>query len=225
MTAGFILFDLTADFDPAAVSLMERLATNGWRFLKKAIVCDDMPGDRYVPTDAALFPRAWANALRAAPRNGGMVWMEMENIDDLKLTWGCDPRLPHRALLTLDLLHLRRRDQGVNARALVATAETFYDHLRPSHAYGLFNYDAHAMLPVGAGLTAIWDVNFLSSALVESVGRDRLRQIPAWRTVDLPDGGLLLDFAPNPVAEAAAYTQFYRHAAQALGISYHQGGQ
>lgn len=223
MTVGFILFDLQTDVtDDAMIGLMEALGGDGWRFLKKPLVCDDVPGDRLVPPDH--YPQAWRNALRAAPRSGGMVWMEMENYDDFKLMWGYDPRQMRRLLLGVDRALLRRRDQMANARAVTAAAERIYAVLRPYHAYGLFDFENHLLQPVGAGMTAIWDYNFLSTELVEAVGRERLRVVPVWRAVDLPDGGLLLEMAPNPIADGPAHLQFYRHAAQMLAIAYHQGG-
>jgi len=223
MAVSFILYDLRAEVtDSAMISLMETLGSAGWRFLKKPLVCDDMPGERFVPSDH--YPQAWRNALRAAPRSGGRVWMEMENYDELKLTWGYDPRQMRRVLLGIDLMHLRRRDHLENARALTAAAEQIYAALRPFHAYGLYNFETHPEQLVGGGLTAIWDYNFFSAELVEMVGRERLRVIPAWRVADLPDGGLLLEMAPNPIAEGPLHLQFYRHAAQSLAVAYHQGG-
>jgi len=226
MSVASILFDFDDDHlreDAPFHALLIGLAGDGWRFLKKAIVCDDSPGDVYVPSAPETLMNAWKNAKRAAPRYGGGTWMEMENADDLKLSWGIDPRQPRRVNLAIDTAILRRRDQAPNARALAAVGEAIYTHLRPAYGYGLFSYDAHTPESPGTGIRAIWDYNFLSPALVETIGVDKLAYLPAWRADKLPDGGMVIEMAANPIAEAPAYTQYYRHAATTLGIPFHQG--
>jgi hypothetical protein len=199
-------------------------AEHGWRFLKKPIVCDDAPGGLHVPSTPDMMVRAWNNARRAAPRYNGGLWMEMEDWDGLKLAWGFEPRAPRRLLLTVDTALLRRRDQAPNARAFSAAIALLYTQLRPLYGYGLFNYDLHTPQPPDATLRAVWDYNVLGPALVEAIGRERLAYLPAWDTVAFDDGGLFLEMAANPVAEAPQYAQYYRHAAQTLGLPFYQGG-
>jgi hypothetical protein len=95
-SAEYILFDFSdnrltdrANF----VRLMIEIARGDvFRFLKKAIVCDDMPGDLYVPNQPEMLDLAWSNAVRAAPRYNGAYWMEFENETGFRLNFGFDPR-------------------------------------------------------------------------------------------------------------------------------------
>lgn len=226
MTSAYVMFDVAderlLDHD-RIVTLMWALADAGWRFLKKAIVCDDVPGDLFVPNEPEFIERAWQNALRAAPRYGGGNWMEFQNIDDLKFSFGYDAKQPRRLMLTVDTAQIRRRDQTPNVRVLGSLIELIYRQLAPIYGYGLFSYDHHAPAASDGILRAVWDFNLFGSAMADQLGREKLRYLPAWRSVEFEDGGLLLELAANPIADAAPYTQYYRHAAEVLGVPYHQG--
>lgn len=226
MTTAYVMFDLEDDRlreDAHPITLMNAIAAQGWQFLKKAIVCDDSPGEIYVPNTPETLANAWSNAKRAAPRYNGGYWMEFENYDELKLAFGLDPKAPRRLMLTIDTAQLRRREHAPNARAFVSVIELIYRTLHPAYGYGLFSYDVHTPNPPGARVQAIWDYNVFGPALVDQIGREKLGYLPVWRVVNFDDGGLLLELSPNPIAEAQAYMQFYRHAAQMLGLVYHQG--
>lgn len=229
MTTEYILFDFsdTRLTDRTNITgLMERIAEGDtFRFLKKAIVCDDVPGDLYVPNTPEYLDRAWSNAVRAAPRYGGAYWMEFENASGLRLSFGFDPRQLKRLNLTVSRNSLSKPTDEPNARELVRVAMLIYTTLHPAYGYGLFTYDVHDAAPAGAGVKAVWDYNFFGPALVESIGRDTLAALPAWRKTDLDDGGLLVEMSPSPVADWKPYTQSYREAAALLGVSkFNQGG-
>jgi hypothetical protein len=226
MSTVFVMFDFDDDrlLDHSRiVALMQTLADDGWRFLKKAIVCDDVPGDQFVPNEPEYIARAWQNALRAAPRMGGGNWMEFLNIDDLKFSFGYDGRQPRRLMLTAGTALIRRREQAPNVRVLAGLIELIYRQLAPVYGYGLFSYDHHAPLAPDGQVRALWDFNLFGPALVSALGREKLRYLPAWRSVEFDDGGLLLEMAAHPIADAAPYIQFYRHAAETLGVPYHSG--
>ena len=105
MTTEYILFDFSdmrlTDRSNIIMLMTEIAAGDRFRFLKKAIVCDDVPGDLHVPNTPEYLDRAWSNAVRAAPRYGGAYWMEFENKDGLRLNFGFDPKQLKRLNLTV----------------------------------------------------------------------------------------------------------------------------
>ncbi len=229
MSIEYILFDFS-DIrltDRAnIIRLMTAVAAGDrFRFLKKAIVCDDVPGDLHVPNTPEFLDRAWSNAVRAAPRYGGAYWMEFENDSGLRLNFGFDPRHLKRLNLTVSRSSISQPSDDASVRELVRIATLIYTTLQPAYGYGLFNYDLHNAAAPGAGVKAVWDYNFFGPALVESLGRDKLMALPAWRKTELYDGGLLLEMSPSPVADWQPYTPHYRDAAAALGVNtFNQGG-
>jgi hypothetical protein len=201
--------------------LMTGLQEAGWQYLKKAIVCDGVPGDKYVPAD--MLPQAWENAIRAAPRYGGGYWMEMEDARGFSLSFGYSPKELRRLFLAVDKLSIGASE--TNTRAFVSAAETIYNTLRPAYGYGLFNYDAHILPAIGAGIAAAWDYNFLGAALVDRFGRAALSEIPAWGVAVLDDGGMLIELSPNPVVQWRPYADAYKRAAAVFGVTQvNQGG-
>jgi hypothetical protein len=229
MSTEYILFDfsdLRLTDRTNIINLMTGIAADDrFRFLKKAIVCDDVPGDLYVPNTPEYLDRAWSNAVRAAPRYGGAYWMEFENENGLRLNFGFDPKQLKRLNLTVSKRSINKPSDEANVRELVRIASLIYSTLHPAYGYGFFNCDLHTPVAPGAGVKAVWDYNFFGPALVESLGRDKLMAVPAWRTTDLDDGGLLLEMSPSPVADWQPYTRNYREAAAALGVNtFNQGG-
>lgn len=225
MNGVYLIFEFADDStlsDKANIlRLMTALQETGWQFLKKAIVCDGVPGDKYVPAD--MLPQAWENAIRAAPRYGGGYWMEMEDAHTFRLSFGYSPKQARRLFLSVDKVSIGASE--TNTRAFVNVAETSYNTLRPVYGYGLFNYDIHELPAVGAGMTAAWDYNFLSGALVHRYGQEALTSIAAWGVAVLDDGGMLIEMAPNPVIGWRAYADAYKQAAAAFGVTQvNQGG-
>jgi hypothetical protein len=229
MSTEYILFDFSdirlADRSNIVGLMTEIAAEDRFRFLKKAIVCDDVPGDLYVPNTPEYLDRAWSNAVRAAPRYGGAYWMEFENDNGLRLSFGFDPKKLKRLNLTVSKSSINKPADEPNVRELVRVASLIYTALHPAYGYGFFNYDLHNPAAPGDDLKAVWDYNFFSPALVESLGRDKLTALPTWKTTELDDGGLLLEMSPSPVADWQPYTRNYREAAAALGLNtFYQGG-
>lgn len=112
-------------------------------------------------------------------------------------------------------------------KLLVKTCELAYTTLRPDYGYGLISLENQLVSVPGADeLSALYNYNFLSPRLVEKLGgRDKVQSVPAWRTVEFDDGGLLLEMSPHPILERKPYTASYLQAAQMLGMSkYYQGG-
>lgn len=229
MSTEYILFDfsdLRLTDRANIIGLMTEIARDDrFRFLKKAIVCDDVPGDLYVPNTPEYLDRAWSNAVRAAPRYGGAYWMEFENSSGLRLSFGFDPKQLKRLNLTVSKDSINKPSDEANVSELVRVASLIYTMLHPAYGYGLFNLDLHNPAAPGAGLKAVWDYNFFGPALVASLGRDKLLALPAWRKTEFEDGGILVEMSPNPVADWQPYTQNYREAAAALGVNaFNQGG-
>ncbi len=196
-----------------------------FRFLKKAIVCDDMPGEKYVPNEPELLDRAWTNAVRAAPRYGGAYWMEFEGASGVPMALGFDPRRLKRLNLTIGRQVLAGEMGDTVAAELFEVVVTLANALQPVYGYGLFNYDTHEAQPIGAGPQAAWDINVFGAALVGTVGRDALHTLPAWKAVDLEGGGLALAMASNSVSGWKAADAAYRSLAVLVGVSaVRQGG-
>ncbi|HYO88922.1 MAG TPA: hypothetical protein VER79_09750 [Candidatus Limnocylindrales bacterium] len=196
-----------------------------FRFLKKAIVCDDMPGEKYVPNEPELLDRAWTNAVRAAPRYGGAYWMEFEGASGVPMAFGFDPRRLKRLNLTIGRQVLAGETGDAVAAELFEVVVTLANALQPVYGYGLFNYDTHEAQPAGAGPQAAWDINVFGAALVGTSGRDALHTLPAWKAVDLEGGGLALAMAANAVSGWKAADAAYRGLATLLGVSaVRQGG-
>jgi hypothetical protein len=219
----YILFDFPDNRLTDRANILRLMTTlaheNDYRFLKKAIVCDDMPGDLYVPNEPELLDRAWSNAVRAAPRYDGAYWMEFEGSYGLRMNFGFDPRKLRRLNLTIDKDRLKLPTDSHNARELAHVIGHINEALHPDYGYGLFNYDIHELAPVGTGVTALWDYNLFGEALVETMGRDRFMNLPIWEKHEFADGSILLEIAENPVAGWRVESERYRVAAQALGIA------
>jgi hypothetical protein len=208
------------------VRLLWAMSDAGWRFLKKAVVCDDMPGDLYVPAERDgerdLLARAWDNAIRAAPRYGNGYWMEAEDARGFRLSFGLYVAQPRRLFFSTDKNALGGSD--LNARAFIAAGEIAYAALHPASGFGLFNYDAHDLPALGRGLDALWDYNFYGADAVTRVGRETLDSLDARRAA-FDDGGMLIALSDNPAVGLNASRQRYHAAAARLGIkTIYQGG-
>ncbi len=217
----YILFDFPdgrLTDDAPILTLMGKIAEyDRFRFLKKAIVCDDSPGDLYVPNTSPTLAGAWANAKRALARYGG-YWMEFEDTEGVKMSFGYTPQEPRRLFLQVNSSVINKRDKPENVRAFVGVMQKIYDALHPHYGCGLFNYENHDSVEPGTPPFAVWDYNLFSPALVEQFGRDRLLALPAWRKVEFKDGGLLLEMCSAPLIEAFAHREQYKASASALGF-------
>ncbi len=224
MTAEYILFDFADDATlldkDHIVRLLVAIAEGDtFQFLKKAIVCDDSPGITYVPNSPETLANAWNNAIRARQRYNG-YWMEFENADGLRFSFGFDPDEAQRLFLASKKTDLRANDA---LREYVRIAELIFNTLRPRCGFGLFSYDAHETPEIGADPAALWDYNFYGAELVHDWGRETLDALPAWRKADLAGGGLLLELSENPITRPAIRN--YREGSAALGFGrYYQGG-
>lgn len=206
------------------LALMNALAENDrCRFLKKAIVCDDMPGEIYVPNTPELLDRAWSNAVRAAPRYNGQYWMEFENASGLRIGFGYDPRKLKRLNLSIDKDALKLPGSAPNAAELVNVIGIIANTLAPAYGYGLFNYDIHDLQPVGAAPQGVWDYNLLGSKLVEQWGHV-LESLPAAVT-RFENGSALVSMSDEPFAGYREAAPRYKQAAQQLGLNavFHDG--
>ena len=212
----FVFFDF-ADMRLADRSNILRAMTalaegDRFRFLKKALVCTDIPGEKYVPNTPEMLDRAWTNALRAAPRYNGAYWMEFEGPGGAQFAFGYDPRKLKRLNVTVRRAALTGPQGDATAAELWDAVAILAGALGPAYGYGLFNYDTHELPPVNAGPQAAWDINVFGASLAQQFGRDALLAIPAARSVELPGGGILLALAANPITG----WQTARSGAQAL---------
>lgn len=191
----------------------------GARFLKKALVCTDVPGDLYVPSEPDWLDTAWSNAVRAAPHYNNQYWMEFEHEGGLKMSFGFDPRKLKRLNLTVSKDALRQPGSEANAARLLDTIALIARALSPTYAFGLFNYDVHDLPPVGAAPSAVWDYQVFGAALADQIGRDALHALPAWQVQELPDGGVLVAMSDAPITGWHARSADYRAAAATLGLA------
>ncbi len=224
MSAGeYIIFDFADDStlldkDNMLRLLMAIAEGDVYQFLKKAIVCDDSPGLIYVPNSPETLANAWNNAIRAVQRYNG-YWMEFENVDKLKFSFGFDPKAAQRSFLTAKREDLRSDDA---LREYIRFGELIFNTLHPLYGFGLFSYDTHETPEIGADPTALWDYNFYGTGLIFELGRENLEETLAYRKAEL-DGGLLIEMAQNPITRPQI--KHYRDAAATLGFSkYYQGG-
>jgi hypothetical protein len=196
-----------------------------FRFLKKALVCDDMPGEKYVPNEAELLDRAWTNAVRAAPRYGGAYWMEFEGASGAQLAFGFDPRKLKRLNLTIGRQALAGADGERAAADLTEGVVRLAGALQPAYGFGLFNYDTHDLPAAGAAPQAAWDINLFGAGLAEKLGRADLLALPVWNVVETEGGGVAAFAAANPVTGWKAADDGYRALAALLGVTaLRQGG-
>jgi hypothetical protein len=224
MSAEYILFDFAdeatlLDKDNMVRLLIAIAEGDRFQFLKKALVCDDSPGLNYVPNSPEALATAWNNAIRARQRYNG-YWMEFENAESLRFSFGFNPDEARRLFLTAKKTDLRA-DQ--NLREFIRIAEIIFNTLRPEYGFGLFSYDTQETPEIGAFPTALWDYNFFSGGMTHEWGREMLEAVPAWRFAGLAGGGLLLEMSPNPITQPQIKN--YREASAALGFArYYQGG-
>ncbi len=213
----YIFFDFPTD-----ATLTDR--ANVVRFFAQLVEdgefhCADVPD-----ATQEAFDRQWHNVLRMRPKN---AWLAFENPNGLTVTFGVYPNEWRRwyAMVYGGLISTPTSHDHV--RSLVKTCELAYTTLQPDYGYGLISLENQLVGAPGENeLSALYDYNFLSPRLVEQLGgRDKAQSIPAWRTVEFDDGGLLLEMSPHPVLERKSYTANYLQAAQLLGMSqYYQGG-
>lgn len=224
MSAESILFDFANDttlLDKGKILQLLIAIAHGdqYQFLKKAIVCDDSPGDIHVPNSPETLANAWNNAIRARQRYNG-YWMEFENASGLHFSCGFDPDDARRLFLNAKKADLRADD---NLREFVRFGEVIFNTLRPLYGFGLFSYDAHETPPIDVVPTALWDYNFFSAGQIYDLGRETLETLPAWRIADLDADGLLIELSENPITHPQI--QNYRESSAALGFErYFQGG-
>src|SRR5664279_5531951 len=225
MTAESILFDFAdettlLDKDNMVRLLIALAAGYTFRFLKKAIVCDDSPGLNYVLNSPETLANAWNNAIRAAQRYNG-YWMEFENEQSLRFSFGFDPNAARRLFFTAKKTDLRNDEAW---REFVRIGELIFNTLCPMVGFGLFSYDSHETPEIGAVIPdALWDINFYSYGLTQEWGHATLDSLPIWRKADLADGGVLLELSENPITRPQIKN--YRDAAASLGFArYFQGG-
>src|SRR3954470_20226674 len=128
MSSESILFDFADDTTLLSKDNMVRLLImlaegDTFQFLKKAIVCDDSPGLNYVPNSLETLANAWNNAIRARQRYNG-YWMEFENANGLRFSFGYDPDSAQRLFLSAKKTDLRSDD---NLRTFVGVGEVIFN--------------------------------------------------------------------------------------------------
>jgi hypothetical protein len=178
-----------------------------------------------VPESAPdAFDRQWQNVLRMRPKN---AWLAFDNAAGLTITFGVYPGEWRRWYAMVYGGVISAPTSHEHVRSLVKTCELAYTTLQPDYGFGLISLESQLVPTPGENvLSALYDYNFLSPRLVEQLGwRERVLSVPAWRTLEFDDGGILLEMSPHPIVERKTYTSNYQQAAQMLGLSgYHQGG-
>ncbi len=175
-------------------------------------------GSIYVPNAPETLANAWNNAIRAVQRYNG-YWMEFENADKLRFSFGFDPTAAGRLVPDRQARRSAQRRGFARVRpfrrtnlqhvapalrlrlVLLRQPRDAGDRRRPGGALG------HQFLRHGADLRA---------------GRERIDAVPAYRKAEL-DGGVLLEMSANPITRPQI--KHYREASAALGFAkYYQGG-
>lgn len=223
MAALYTLFDFSDDrlSDKATViGLMQAIAQEDhWQFLKKAIVCDDSPGEIYVPNTPQTIAGAWHNAIRAAPRYNGAYWMEFQNAQGVQVNFGIDPKNYQRLNLTVDSAVFRGDTGAQSLEDYLAVAHTIYNHLQPAYGYGFFNYDMHMPYPSDSIPRAVWDVNYFGADYVASLPANTFDALDCAVCDPLPDGGVYLRVSAHPPQTAARDIGRYKAVAEKLGLN------
>jgi len=218
-TILYQMFDFTdfrlADRTRIHAFMVALVDVDGIRFLKKAIVCDDVPGERYVPSEPDMLDRAWSNAVRAAPRYNGQYWMEFENQQRRTMAFGFDPRRPKRLHVTIDRDLLRGAHAAAAMQELLHVVDCIAEYLQPAYGFGLLNVDVHDVPAVGALPQALWDINWFGEALA--------RELPASSVSAYIDRtvhhGRLIVPAEVPFVDWRSARPLAEQAATALGFS------
>jgi hypothetical protein len=178
-----------------------------------------------VPEGApAALDHQWHYVVRTRPKN---AWLAFENPNGLTITFGVYPNEWRRWYAMVYGGVISTPNSHDHLRSLVRACERVYTTLQPDYGYGLISLESQPVSVPGENeLSALYDYNFLSPRLVAKLGgRDKLLSVPAWRSVEFDDGGLLLAMSPHPIVERKASLANYVQAAQMLGMSkYHQGG-
>jgi hypothetical protein len=174
-------------------------------------------------TDTPL-PQLWQNVVRMRPKN---AYLGFENTNGLTVTFGVYPGEWRRWYAMVYGGSISTPDSEKHIRSLVTTGELIYTTLHPEYGYGLISLENQLVGAPGTNeLDAIYDYNFLSPRFVEKLGgKEKLLTVPAARSLEFEDGGLLLEMSPHPILERKTFTVNYIQASQALGVGrYVQGG-
>jgi hypothetical protein len=210
----YIFFDFPSDAtlkDPAnPVRFFNRLLANGEFHLPEG---SDSP-----------IEQQWQSVVRMRPKN---AWLAFENPSGLTITFGVYPNEWRRWYAMVYGGAISTPNSYEHMRALVNACELIYTTMQPDYGYGLISLESQLVSAPGEDeLSALYDYNFLSPRLVEQLGgKAKVMGVPASRTVEFDDGGVLLEISPHPILERKASTPNYVQAAQALGMGkYIQGG-
>ena len=94
----------------------------------------------------------------------------------------------------------REYDPDRYSRLFLDLGKSLYTLVRPQFGWADFNYGlftAHIDIEKLA-LPALYWANYFGPDYVSKIGRDRIRNAPAWAIEDLPDGGILYILASSP---------------------------
>jgi len=160
---------------------------------------------------------AWG---KAVSRARGTAWVSFESSQGMGITFGVYGSEWRRAYLSLGRVAIGSATPAAaeNLRAFVAASELFYQMLQPDYGYGLISLDSHTLPPLDSAVEAVYDYNFLSPALVDRFGRERLLSIFSVHTAIYDDGGLMLAMSPNPMVERKQNRPNYEQTARILGL-------
>jgi hypothetical protein len=175
-----------------------------------------------------VLAAAWRDALRRSEHGVTIDLVDMAT--GIEATLGVDFEHRYHKLLVMidtDWLPIDVPESADRMRAYITLCELVYTTLHPSYGYGFTTPNTVPLEQyedVTSRIYAIYDYNFFGPTQVQAVGRYNVLSIPAWRTHEFEDGGVLLEMMPYPVWTWQEYTPHYKYAAHIMGISRFQQG-
>jgi hypothetical protein len=176
-------------------------------------------------------PEALMHILDEVKTNSGGVIIDCRNSKGFEVSLGIPDHL-QQLIVTVDngCISDVERAHYDRVRSLVRICELVYNSLHPDYGRGFVSPSVHPFAfedpsQQTGTVQAVHDYNFFGPNLVQRFGRRKMLSVPAWRTTEFSDGGILLEMSPNPIADWESYTSNYETTTQILGLEgFYQGG-
>ena len=202
--------------------LFAKIKESGWRFLA--------PKDRPRPLEKKFLDdslvsinSAWQKSVTTEQYGASIDFCDNHNF-----VAGLGLDFDHqylKLLVTTNYSNFHELEPLANERmrSLINLCEIVYTTLEPVYGYGLTSQENATLdeyLDTTPTIHAIHNCNFLGAEIVNFYGRKNLLSIPTWRTIEFPDGGILLEMRPYPPApEYKTFKLNYEYITQILGIN------
>jgi len=228
---GYFAFIFSSDKTLRDVSKIQELLTKigemGWKFISSESNTHSTKRN-IIDSSSDDIKNAWQKSISEG-EHGAII--EFCNSKDFTAGLGLDFEHHYRKLLVttnygdFDECNPLAAD---HMRSAISLCETVYQTLAPVYGYGLTsqeNVTLEEYLDTTPHIYAIFNCNFFGPDIVSSFGRERLLSIPTWRTLEFPDGGILLEMRPYPPTEGYdKYKPNYEYTTKMLGIETYRLG-